>query len=98
MIPLSLNALITKLNQEMGGLHRLLYTLDSGKENGIYEPIYLQRLEAFAQWFRTQEGVSSVYTYTDVMKRLIVPCTIMTLRHILYLIMLRVSCTICFST
>jgi predicted RND superfamily exporter protein len=60
----------TKLNQEMGGLHRLLYTLDSGKENGIYEPAYLQRLEAFAQWFRTQEGVSSVYTYTDVMKRL----------------------------
>jgi predicted RND superfamily exporter protein len=59
-----------QLNQEMGGLHRLLYTLDSGKENGIYEPVYLQRLEAFAQWFRTQEGVSSVYTYTDVMKRI----------------------------
>jgi hypothetical protein len=58
------------LNQELGGIHRLLYTLDSGKENGIYEPIYLQRVDAFAQWFRQQQGVSNVYTYTDVMKRL----------------------------
>ena len=60
----------TKLNEEMGGIHRLLYTLDSGKENGIYEPAYLQNLDAFATWFRQQKGVSNVYTYTDVMKRL----------------------------
>lgn len=59
-----------QLNKELGGIHRLLYTLDSGAENGIYEPVYLQRVEAFAQWFRGQEGVSNVYTYTDVMKRL----------------------------
>ena len=58
------------LNQELGGIHRLLYTLDSGKENGIYEPIYLQRVDAFAEWFRQQQGVSNVYTYTDIMKRL----------------------------
>lgn len=60
----------TKLNEELGGIHRLLYTLDSGKENGIYEPAYLQRLDAFATWYRQQDGVSNVYTYTDVMKRL----------------------------
>ena len=60
----------TKLNEELGGIHRLLYTLDSGKENGIYEPAYLQKVDAFATWFRQQQGVSNVYTYTDVMKRL----------------------------
>lgn len=58
------------LTREMGGIHRLLYTVDSGEENGIYDPAYLQRLDGYATWLRQQPEISHVDSYTDVLKRL----------------------------
>lgn len=59
-----------KLNETMGGIHRLVYSVDSGEENGIYDPAYLQRLDAFANYLRAQPGVSHVDNYGDILKRL----------------------------
>jgi len=52
------------------GPYVLEYSVDSGQSGGISEPEYLQRLESFATWLRTQPEVTHVSSFTDVMKRL----------------------------
>ncbi len=52
------------------GVETLEYSLDSGTEGGITEPAYLRKVEAFAEWFRTQPEVSHVQAFPDIMKRL----------------------------
>ena len=58
------------LDQNLGGLYRIEYSLDSGKPQGVSDPEYLARVEQFAQWYRQQEHVTHVNTYTDIVKRL----------------------------
>ena len=52
------------------GMETLEYSLLSGREGGITEPGYLRKVEALAQWFRTQPEVSHVHAFSDIMKRL----------------------------
>ena len=52
------------------GFEYIEYSIDSGSPGGIADPEYLRKLEAFAQWFRAQAKVRSVYSHTDVIKRL----------------------------
>ena len=52
------------------GMETLEYSLKSGREDGITDPVYLREIESFAQWFRTQPEVSHVQVFSDVMKRL----------------------------
>ena len=52
------------------GLEKLEYSLESGQEGGISDPEYLRRVEEFASWFREQPEVSHVFAFTDIMKRL----------------------------
>ena len=55
----------------MNGVHRFQYTVRSKEgENGIYTPEYMQQLEDFANWYRTQDKVGHVETLTDTIKRL----------------------------
>ena len=58
------------LDQNLGGLYRIEYSLDSGEPQGVSNPEYLARVEAFAKWYRQQEHVTHVNTYTDIVKRL----------------------------
>ena len=58
------------LNERIGGLHRLLYSIDSGTENGIHSPEYLEKLERFSNWLRQQPEVAFVASYSDVQKRI----------------------------
>lgn len=58
------------LDERIGGLHRLLYSLESGSENGIHSPAYLEALEAFSNWLRQQPEVAFVASYSDVQKRI----------------------------
>ena len=51
------------------GPYTLEFSLGSGEAGGIAEPAYLERLEAFATWLRTQPEVTHVKSFTDVMKR-----------------------------
>ena len=52
------------------GIETLEYSLKSGREDGITDPAYLRKVEAFASWFRTQPEVSHVQAFPDIMKRL----------------------------
>lgn len=46
------------------------YSLDSGKENGIYELDYLNKLAAFSEWLRAQPEVLYVQSLDQTLKRL----------------------------
>lgn len=48
----------------------LQFSLGSGEENGVNDPAFLARADAFANWLREQPQVFHVTTFTDVMKRL----------------------------
>ena len=52
------------------GMEYLEYSLHSGREGGITDPAYLKKVEAFAEWYRSQPEVTHVQAFSDIMKRL----------------------------
>ncbi|MEM7616930.1 MAG: MMPL family transporter [Pseudomonadota bacterium] len=46
------------------------FVLDSGKEQGVLEPIFLKDVDAFSEWLKMQPEVKHVYAISDIMKRL----------------------------
>ena len=58
------------ITENLTGLDKLEYSLQSGREGGITDPAYLQKVEAFAEWYRTQPGVTHVQAFSDIMRRL----------------------------
>lgn len=56
--------------KNLTGMNLIEYSVDSGKENGIYDIGFLQKVEDFSDWYRQQPEVTHVYTYTDVIQRL----------------------------
>ena len=52
------------------GLDKLEYSLNSGREGGITDPDYLRKVDAFAEWYRQQPEVTHVQAFADIMKRL----------------------------
>jgi len=58
------------LDKTLGGLYLIEYSLDTGIEQGVSDPDYLNRIENFANWYREQPEVKHVSTYTDIVKRL----------------------------
>jgi hypothetical protein len=58
------------LDESLGGLYLIEYSLDTGVEQGVSNPDYLNRIEDFANWYREQPEVKHVSTYTDILKRL----------------------------
>lgn len=61
---------IDGVNEKLTGVHYLRYLIDSGEENGIHEPDYLNTIENFANWLRRQEKVAYVSSLSDISKRL----------------------------
>jgi predicted RND superfamily exporter protein len=58
------------MQENLTGLDRIEYSLDSGESGGINNPEYLATVEKFANWYRKQPKVVHVNTITDTMKRL----------------------------
>ena len=56
--------------ENFGGLNALEYSVNSGIENGINNPAYLQKASDLVEFMRSQPEVTSVRSYTDVVKRL----------------------------
>ena len=56
--------------ENFGGLNALEYSINSGVENGINDPEYLQKVDDLVDFIRNQPKVTSVRSYTDVVKRL----------------------------
>ena len=57
-------------DENLGGLYRIEYSLDTKKSQGVTDPDYLNTVEEFAEWYRGQKHVAHVNTYTDVLKQL----------------------------
>lgn len=58
------------IENNLNGVNAIQYAMDSGEAQGIFDPAYLQKVDAFVQWYRQQPNVTHVYSYTDVFKRL----------------------------
>jgi len=56
--------------ENLTGVYYISYSLDSGKQDGITEPVFLAKIEAFANWYREQPEVLHVSVITDTLKRL----------------------------
>ena len=56
--------------ENLTGLDTLEYSLKAGREGGITDPEYLDAVEEFAEWYRTQPEVTHVQAFPDIMKRL----------------------------
>jgi predicted RND superfamily exporter protein len=56
--------------ENLTGVYMMDYSLAGQGEGGINEPAYLQKVDEFAGWLRTQPEVLHVNTFTEVMKRL----------------------------
>lgn len=52
------------------GVNLIEYSLDTHQQNGISDIAFLQKVDAFAEWYRQQPEVTHVYTFTDTLKRL----------------------------
>jgi hypothetical protein len=66
-----LRQVLERADKTMSGVHRFQYTIRSKDgDNGIYSPAYMQQLEEFANWYRTQDKVGHVEVLTDTIKRL----------------------------
>lgn len=57
-------------SENLTGFESIEYSLQSGEPEGISNPEYLAKLEAFKDWFRQQPNVLFVGSLTDIMKRL----------------------------
>jgi predicted RND superfamily exporter protein len=58
------------INDNLTGLYRLDWSLNSGADNGIASPEYLQVLDQFTEWARNQEGVVHVHSMIDIFKEM----------------------------
>ncbi len=56
------------VTENLTGIYLIEYSL--GAEDGVSDPEFLNKVEEFANWYRTMPGVRHVYSITDVMKRL----------------------------
>ncbi len=58
------------LEENMTGIYTLEYSLNSGEENGMSRPDFLQDVDKLTTWLRSKDQVEHVFTITDVFKRL----------------------------
>jgi len=46
------------IDDQLGGIHRIYYDMETGLANAINDPAYAQQLESFSQWLTDQPGVT----------------------------------------
>jgi hypothetical protein len=56
--------------ENLTGVDYIDYSLSAGESDGINNPQFLQKVEAFANWYRQQPEVLHVISITDTIKRL----------------------------
>jgi predicted RND superfamily exporter protein len=56
--------------KHLTGLYTIEYSLNSGKPDGIHDPVFLKTVEKFATWYKSQPHFVHVNTLTDTIKRL----------------------------
>jgi uncharacterized protein len=58
------------VTENLTGLYDIHYSLSAGEPDGISDPEFLQKVEAFTDWYRQQPETMHVSTITDTFKRL----------------------------
>ena len=58
------------LTENLSGTYYIHYSLGSGRSQGISDPKYLELVDQFANWYRTQPRVLHVNSITDTFKKL----------------------------
>ncbi len=58
------------LMENLTGTYTMEFSVPSGEDGGISNPLYLEKLEEFAIWLGQQPEVRHVMTFTNIMKRL----------------------------
>ncbi|EDN70540.1 integral membrane protein [Beggiatoa sp. PS] len=58
------------VTENLTGLYDIHYSLGAGEPEGISDPKFLQKVEAFTDWYRQQPETMHVSTITDTFKRL----------------------------
>jgi len=56
--------------KNLNGIYVVEYSVPAKEKGGISEPEYLAHLSEFTDWLRTQDEVTHVYSYSDIIKRL----------------------------
>jgi predicted RND superfamily exporter protein len=57
-------------SQNLSGIYTIQYSLNQGESGGVSEPKFLEDVEMFSEWLRTQDEVMHVQSITDTFKRL----------------------------
>jgi len=57
-------------SENLTGIEYIDYSLSAGESDGINNPQFLQKVEAFANWYRQQPEVLHVTSITNIIKRL----------------------------
>ncbi len=58
------------MQEHISGMGTISVAINSGKEHGIVDPHFLQTIENFTHWLRSQPEVDHVASLTDILKRL----------------------------
>lgn len=54
------------IDEEFSGVNRMSYSLETGQRYGIFQQVFLEKMEAFSLWLRTQPEVNRVVTIADL--------------------------------
>lgn len=57
-------------DKHLGGLYRIDYSLQAADIGGIQDPVFLQQVQAFDEWWKAQPETVHVNSFTDIMTRL----------------------------
>lgn len=60
----------TFLQENLTGIYSIEYSLESNARDGVGEPDYLNDVEAFANWLRSNSDVYHVESLADIIKRI----------------------------
>ncbi len=58
------------INARLPGVYTMQFALPAGGVDGVSDPAYLRKVEAFAVWLQDQPQVNHVWSITELMKRL----------------------------
>ena len=58
------------VSENFSGLEQFEYSLDSGRDGGVSDVRYLDKVDRFGEWYRSQPEVSHVFSIADIVKRL----------------------------
>jgi uncharacterized protein len=54
------------IDEEFSGVNTISYSLETGQRYGIFQQVFLEKMEAFSLWLHTQPEVNRVVTIADL--------------------------------